>query len=108
MKPCWWTRLDARRIREMPWPKLSPFAVTDNTSVCFPNMRNRSVTSLGTVDILGRQREPHQQALCMAGGARCYSARAGKLEDALAYAARVREAGELLDDRLVQAWRAME
>jgi hypothetical protein len=34
----------------------------------------------------------------MAGGARCFNARAGKLDQALVYATRAREAGDLLGD----------
>jgi class 3 adenylate cyclase/tetratricopeptide (TPR) repeat protein len=60
------------------------------------------------VDLMGAQGELREQALRMAMGARCYCARAGKLEDALAYAARARAAGQSLSDRRLQAWRAME
>jgi tetratricopeptide (TPR) repeat protein len=60
------------------------------------------------VDLLGAQGELREQAIYMAKGARCYSARAGRLEDALAYAARARAAGDALADRLLQAWRGME
>jgi class 3 adenylate cyclase/tetratricopeptide (TPR) repeat protein len=60
------------------------------------------------VDLLGAQGELREQAIYMAKGARCFSARAGRLEDAMAYAARARAAGDALDDRLLQAWRGME
>ena len=60
------------------------------------------------VDLLGEQGQIRDQAIRMAKGARCFSARAGRLEDGLAYAARARAAGDALRDRLLQAWRAME
>jgi class 3 adenylate cyclase/tetratricopeptide (TPR) repeat protein len=60
------------------------------------------------VDLLGAQGELREQAIYMAKGARCFSARAGRLEEAMAYAARARAAGDALDDRLLQAWRGME
>jgi tetratricopeptide (TPR) repeat protein len=60
------------------------------------------------VELLGAQGELRQQALYMAKGARCFCARAGRLEEALAYAARARAAGDALADRELQAWRAME
>jgi tetratricopeptide (TPR) repeat protein len=44
----------------------------------------------------------------MAVAGRCYYARAGKLEEALSYAARAREAGEALGDARLRAWCAME
>jgi tetratricopeptide (TPR) repeat protein len=60
------------------------------------------------IEILGAQGELREQAMYMAAGARCYSARAGKLEDALAYAARARAAADALADRRLLAWRTME
>jgi hypothetical protein len=60
------------------------------------------------VDLFGAQGELRAQANRMAKGARCFSARAGKFEDALAYAARARVAGDHLGDKQLQAWRAME
>jgi tetratricopeptide (TPR) repeat protein len=44
----------------------------------------------------------------MASGGRCYSARAGRLAEALNYAARARELGDRLDDPRLRAWRAAE
>jgi tetratricopeptide (TPR) repeat protein len=44
----------------------------------------------------------------MVVGGRCYSSRAGRIDDALQYAARAREIGEALGDSQLRAWRAME
>ena len=60
------------------------------------------------IDIYGASGERLQQAHAMAGGARCFNARAGKLDQALVYAARAREAGDLLGDAQLLAERAME
>jgi tetratricopeptide (TPR) repeat protein len=49
-----------------------------------------------------------EQSLTMASTGRCNFARAGRLEEALAYAARAREAGDTLDNDRLRAWRAME
>jgi tetratricopeptide (TPR) repeat protein len=59
------------------------------------------------VDILGAQGKHLEQAIAMSSGARCYSARAGQLEDALHYAGRVREASDALDNPPLRAWLAM-
>jgi tetratricopeptide (TPR) repeat protein len=60
------------------------------------------------IDIMGARGEQLQQALMMASQGRCFFARAGKLEQSLAYAARAREAGNTLDNARLRAWRAME
>ena len=69
-------------------------------------------TALGhiarAIDILGAQGEWLQQAQVMAGPGRCFYARAGKLEESLAYAARVRQLGDSLGDASLRAWRAAE
>jgi tetratricopeptide (TPR) repeat protein len=44
----------------------------------------------------------------MASSGRCYSARAGRLAEALAYAERARHLGDALDDPRLRPWRAME
>ena len=44
----------------------------------------------------------------MAFGGRCYSARAGRLEEAFVYARRAHEAGDVLDNAQLRALRAME
>jgi tetratricopeptide (TPR) repeat protein len=44
----------------------------------------------------------------MASQGRCYFARAGRLDESLAYAARAREAGDIFDDARLRAWCAME
>lgn len=52
--------------------------------------------------------ERYQQALNITYGGRCYSARAGRLDDALAYAARFRDIAATLGDARLLAWQAME
>jgi tetratricopeptide (TPR) repeat protein len=59
------------------------------------------------VDILGAQGEYLEQALVMTAGGRCYSARAGQIEDALRYASRVQDATDALDNPRLRAWIAM-
>lgn len=60
------------------------------------------------IEILGTEGERYEQALVMAVEGRCFSARAGKLEEALSYAARAREIGEAMDNARLRAWGAME
>ena len=59
------------------------------------------------IEILGAQGEQLRQARTMASG-RCYSARAGKLDQALVFAGRVREIADALNNAELRAWRAME
>jgi tetratricopeptide (TPR) repeat protein len=69
----------------------------------------KAVPYLGqAIEILGTEGETYEQAYIMAGGGRCYCARAGKLEEALSYAARAREIGEAMDNAKLRAWGAME
>ncbi|HMH52117.1 MAG TPA: AAA family ATPase, partial [Candidatus Acidoferrum sp.] len=60
------------------------------------------------IDIYGIAGARYDQAFNSVVGARCYSARAGRFDDALQYAAHAREIGEALDDARLRAWRAME
>jgi class 3 adenylate cyclase/tetratricopeptide (TPR) repeat protein len=60
------------------------------------------------IKILGTEGARYEQALTMAVGGRCYCTRAGKLEEALSYAARAREIGEAMGDARLRAWGAME
>jgi class 3 adenylate cyclase/tetratricopeptide (TPR) repeat protein len=60
------------------------------------------------IDVLGASGETSVQGYEMASGGRCYSARAGRLAEALDYAARARELGDRLDDPRLRAWRAAE
>ncbi len=60
------------------------------------------------IDLLGATGQLHEQGYEMAAGGRCYSARAGRLSEALDYAARARDLAESLDDPRLRAWRAME
>jgi class 3 adenylate cyclase/tetratricopeptide (TPR) repeat protein len=61
-----------------------------------------------TIEILGEQGEQRRQAQNMAGGGRCYTSRAGKLDEALAFARQAREVADALDHPRLQAWGAME
>jgi tetratricopeptide (TPR) repeat protein len=61
-----------------------------------------------TIDILGAQREKIQQAQMMAGVGRCFYARAGKLDQALRYAARARDVADASLDVRLRAWCAAE
>jgi class 3 adenylate cyclase/tetratricopeptide (TPR) repeat protein len=61
------------------------------------------------IDILGAQGESIQQAQMMAGAARCFYARAGRLDQALRYAARARDVADAnTDARGLRAWCAAE
>jgi tetratricopeptide (TPR) repeat protein len=60
------------------------------------------------IEVLGARGETSAQGYEMASGGRCYSARAGRLTEALDYAARARELGDRLDDPRLRAWRAAE
>jgi len=60
------------------------------------------------IDILGDQGEHLEQAILITFGGRCYSARAGRLEESLVYARRTYEAGDALDDVRLRALRGME
>jgi tetratricopeptide (TPR) repeat protein len=60
------------------------------------------------VDLLGARGQHLQQAIIMTLGGRCYSSRAGRLEEAFVYARRVHEAGDALDNARLRALRAME
>jgi tetratricopeptide (TPR) repeat protein len=60
------------------------------------------------IEILGAHEALLQQGFDMASQGRCYHARAGKLDESLMYAARAREAGDVLDNPRLRAWRAME
>ncbi len=60
------------------------------------------------VDMLGKLGERYEQAMQMVSVGRCYCSRAGRLAEALDYAAHARTIGEGLDDARVRAWGAME
>ena len=60
------------------------------------------------IDILGAEGEQLQPALYMASGGRCFSARAGKLDQALVFARRRAHVADALDDAELRAWSAME
>ena len=68
-----------------------------------------SLTHIGQgIASLGRVGRLHDQAFEMASTGRCYSARAGRLADALEYAAQARTLADRLGDRRLKAWRTME
>jgi tetratricopeptide (TPR) repeat protein len=60
------------------------------------------------IDILGELGERAQHARAMAESGRCYSARAGKLDQALLFARQARSVADELDDPELRAWTAME
>jgi tetratricopeptide (TPR) repeat protein len=60
------------------------------------------------IDLLGALGERLQQARLMANSGRCYSARAGRLDQALLFAGQASAVGEELDDPLLRALGAME
>ena len=60
------------------------------------------------IEIFGAQDDQRSQARLMATAGRCFSARAGKLDQALVFAGRVREAADTFNDAWLRAWRAME
>jgi tetratricopeptide (TPR) repeat protein len=68
--------------------------------------------SLGRLDraseLLGAEGARRDQAMIMATNLRCYSSRAGRISEALNYAARAREIGDEYGDLRLRAWRAME
>jgi predicted ATPase/class 3 adenylate cyclase len=69
-------------------------------------------TSLGyvaqAIESWGAQGEQLRQAYTMASRGRCFNARAGKLDQALVFAQRVRDVADALDSPQLRAWRAME
>jgi predicted ATPase len=60
------------------------------------------------IDLYQQAGEKHGHGMSMVGPGRCYCARAGRLEDALAYAKRAREVADADQNRTLHAWRAME
>jgi tetratricopeptide (TPR) repeat protein len=60
------------------------------------------------IELYGMAGAHYDEAMDMVVGGRCYSSRAGKIQDALDYAARAREIGEAFGDARLRAWRAME
>jgi len=59
------------------------------------------------VEFYGMQGDRLRQSLVMASGGRCYNARAGKLDQSLAFAGEVRENADVLDNAELRAWCAM-
>ncbi|MGQ0548453.1 MAG: ATP-binding protein [Armatimonadota bacterium] len=60
-----------------------------------------------TIEVDEAAGDLYGQAFAMASLARCYCARAGRLDDALDYAARGHAIGQTLADARLRAWRAM-
>ncbi len=60
------------------------------------------------IELYGAEGARFQQALIINYGGRCWGARAGRLAESLAHAARFREMATELDDARLRAWRAME
>jgi class 3 adenylate cyclase/tetratricopeptide (TPR) repeat protein/energy-coupling factor transporter ATP-binding protein EcfA2 len=73
--------------------------------------RGQFAASLGhierAIEILGAEGNQLMQARTMVNG-RCYSSRAGKLDQALVLAGRVRDIADALDSEELRAWRAWE
>jgi tetratricopeptide (TPR) repeat protein len=63
------------------------------------------VEAIGLLEAAGTQYD-HTWIMAMSG--RCHSARAGRMEQALAYATRARAATEAMDDPRLRAWCGME
>ena len=59
------------------------------------------------VEVLGLQGDQLRQAIIMSRGGRCYNARAGKLDQALFLAGRVREVADGLNNAELRAWCSM-
>jgi tetratricopeptide (TPR) repeat protein len=61
-----------------------------------------------SIDLMGtREQEWVETVRWISSGGRCYSARAGRLDEALAYADRVQQACDALDNPQLRAWIAM-
>lgn len=101
-------QLDAPRVREIGWPKLFASAHYGN----YLGVHGQFEASLGHVDraieIWGAQGEQLLEARTMATVGRCYNARAGKLDQALAFAGRAREINGALNNAELRAWCAAE
>jgi len=61
-----------------------------------------------TIEIYGELGNVAQQGMAMAGEGRCFSARSGRIDDSLRYAARVRDLARETGDRHLDAWKVME
>lgn len=59
------------------------------------------------IEILGTQGDRLRQAILMSMGGRCYNARAGKLDQALVFAGRVRDVAGALNNAQLRAWCSM-
>jgi tetratricopeptide (TPR) repeat protein len=61
-----------------------------------------------SIELMGAQGQVSEElAIYISAGGRCYSARAGWLDDSLRYAERVQEASDTLDSPRLRAWIAM-
>jgi tetratricopeptide (TPR) repeat protein len=60
------------------------------------------------IDLFGAQEARHDYAYSMAMSGRCHCSRAGRLDDAFAYAGRAREIAAAMDDARLKAWGGME
>ena len=100
-------RLHTPRAPETGRPKRFRFA-TAIISGCTGNSRRHSSHIARAIDILGARVNDCSQALMMARGGRCYSARAGKLDQALVFAGQAREVADDLNNAELRAWCAMK
>jgi tetratricopeptide (TPR) repeat protein len=61
-----------------------------------------------SIELMGAQGQVSEElALYISSGGRCYSARAGRLDDSLRYAERVQEVSDAVDNPRIRAWLAM-
>jgi predicted ATPase/class 3 adenylate cyclase len=59
------------------------------------------------IEVLGTQGDQLRQAILMSKGGRCYNARAGKLDQALVFAGRVRDFADDFNNAELRAWCSM-
>jgi len=60
------------------------------------------------IDLFGAHEAPHDHAISMAMSGRCHCSRAGRLNDAFAYARRARDIAVAVGDARLRAWGGME
>ena len=98
----------APKVREIGWPKPLPLPTMAVISETTGNLRRRSVISNEQSTFWVQRANTCAKPRYMAGGGRCFSARAGKLDQALVFAGRVRDVAAALNNAELQAWCAME
>jgi class 3 adenylate cyclase/tetratricopeptide (TPR) repeat protein len=61
-----------------------------------------------TIELFGQLGDKVQQGMSLVGEGRCFSARSGRIDDSLRYAARAREIAEQTQDLRLKSWIALE